>query len=80
MNNIATYIGFGMTVFFAGINVCFWAITKFNDLAHLEKKVDEVRLDVKTLLAHGEKLENRIVAMETKCHERHGRKRNLKKV
>ena len=42
--------------------------------------VKEIKQDIKTLLAHGEKLENRIVAMETKCHERHGRKRSIKKL
>lgn len=75
MNPIAAYVGIGLTVFFAGANLAFWAITKFNDLAHLEKNVAEIKQDVKTLLEHSNQLENRIVKMETKCTERHKRNR-----
>jgi hypothetical protein len=70
------YLGIGVTLFITGANCCFWAICKFNDMAHIEKNLIEIKADVKQLLENDNELSNRMTKQETKCQERHSRKRN----
>ena len=53
-----------------------FCVIKFNDMAHLAKDLDEIKTDVKSLLECTNVLTNRMTKQETKCNERHSRRRN----
>jgi len=72
------YAGIALTLFVLGFNAAFFIIIKFNDLVHLGKDMLEIKTDIKTILNKQEDLNLRITKQETKCTERHSRKRSLK--
>lgn len=59
-------------LFLAGANVAIFCVVKFNDLAHLDKNLQEIK---NTLLVIDKKLDNtteRLSKQEGKCAANHG--------
>jgi hypothetical protein len=59
-------------LFIAGANVVFWAITKFNDLSHMQKTLDRIETNILNLDKKLDKTTERISTIEGKCLARHG--------
>lgn len=64
-----------VSVFTSGFAAAAFIVVKFNDLAHAQKDLTEIKANVKEIIDNQYKLDTRLVTMETKCRERHSRKR-----
>jgi hypothetical protein len=73
--NLLPFIGIGFTLIITGANLAFWMVTKFNDMAHMQKDLTEIKTDVKTLVINAQKLEVRMGEQEVRCKMQHKRSR-----
>lgn len=60
------------TVFVTGANAAFFIVMKFNDLVHLEKKVNELISLIKDMDKKLDDKSERISKLEGKCKANHG--------
>ena len=65
----------GISLFTSGIGAAGFILLKFNDFAHAQKDLTEIKGDLKLLLQKHEDVDLRLTRQETKCVERHQRKR-----
>jgi len=72
---LTTFAGIGVTLLITGANLTFWIITKFNDMAHMQKDLTEIKGDVKTLVLNAQKIDIRLSEQEIKCKMQHKRSR-----
>ena len=77
--NWTNYVSLGITLLVMGFNMALFIVLKFNDLSHLTKNVDEIKIDVKTLVLNSQKLEVRMATQEEHCKVMHKRIRRSKK-
>lgn len=78
--NTITYWSIGIALFTMGFNAAMFIVIKFNDMKHLAKDVEEIKTDVKTLIAHSQKLDVRMTRQEEHCkmmHKRGSRSKNI---
>jgi hypothetical protein len=73
---LSSILGLGLTVLVLGFNSALFICIKFNDMVHLSKDIIEIKDGVKEIQHTLETHSERIIKMETQCHERHSRKRN----
>jgi hypothetical protein len=72
MNEIIPIVASLSGLFIAGANAAFWAITKFNDMSHIQKSLDRIE---KLQIESDKKLDlnaERIAKIEGKCLANHG--------
>ena len=72
--NILGLIGIGISLIITGSNVAFFALIKFNDFAHAEKKQNEMNKKLDLLLAEQTELKIAVAEIATRCHERHDKR------
>ena len=71
MNELIAIIASLSGLFIAGANATFWAITKFNDMSHIQKSLDRIE---KLQVESDKKLDlnsERISTIEGKCSANH---------
>ena len=55
-----------------GFNAAMFIVLKFNDMKHMEKKLDEIASNVKSIDAKQDSNAERIAKIEGKCTANHG--------
>ncbi len=71
MNEIIVMIASLSGLFIAGANATFWAITKFNDMSHIQKSLDRVEKNQEGMDKKLDKFGERIATIEGKCSANH---------
>lgn len=70
--NILGWIGLGFTVFITGANCATFMIIKFNDLHHLDLKLDKAIDKLDTMDKKLDNTSERVAKIEGKCVANHG--------
>ena len=74
LGNILGLIGIGISLLVTGCNIAFFAIIKFNDFVHVEKKQCEMDKKLDLLLSEQTELKIAVAEIATRCHERHDKR------
>ncbi len=59
-------------LFIAGASTAFWAITKFNDMAHIQASLERIEKKQEDIGNKFEQTSERIAKIEGKCLVNHG--------
>ena len=73
--NPISLISIGISLLVMGFNCAMFIVIKFNDMRHLSKSVDEIKIDVKTIILETQKQAIEIATQKEHCKIMHKRGR-----